>query len=116
MEVALGNGSNGDEIAFSNWSYIVDVECEKRLSFAGRSYELNLQPIGLVHLHDSSEISGAKAMLGQVSVKDYCIKKFVLHSVSPGKAVTNWGTLLSNRTIQTVTTLADFPEGPFKVP
>jgi hypothetical protein len=55
-------------------------------------------------------------MLGKVSVKDYCIEKLVLHSFSPGKAVTNCGTLLPDRTIQTVNTLADFPEGPFKVP
>src|SRR6185503_14462038 len=105
-----------NEIVFLHRPHVLDVESNKGLSFAGRGYELNLQPCGLVHLYNSSQISGAKAMLWQVSVKDYCVEKLVFHSVSPGKAVTNSGTSLSNRTIQTVNTLADLPDGPFKVP
>ena len=38
-------------------------------------------PDGLVHLYNSSQISGAKAMLWQVSGKDYCVEKLVFHTV-----------------------------------
>ena len=108
MQYHLGNGSNGNEIVFLHRPHVLDVESNKGLSFAGCGYELDLQSCGLVHLYNSSQISGAKAMLWQVSVKDYCVEKLVFHSVSPGKAVTNSGTSLSNRTIQTVNTLAIF--------
>ena len=82
MQYDLGNGSNGNEIIFLHRPHVLDVESNKGLSFAGRGYELDLQPCGLVHLYKSSQISGAKAMLRQVSVKDYCVEKLVFHSVS----------------------------------
>src|SRR5215204_4594436 len=90
----LSNGPNSNKIVFFHWSHVVDVESNKGLSFAGRGYELNIQPFRLVHLYNSSQISGAKTMLWQVAVKDYCVEKLVVHSVSPGKAVTNLGTSL----------------------
>ena len=74
MQGALDNGSNGNEIVFLYRPHVLHVDSNKGLSFAGRGYELDLQPCGLVHLYNSSQISGAKAMLRQVSVKDYCVR------------------------------------------
>jgi hypothetical protein len=46
MQGALDNGSNGNEIVFLYRPHVLDVESNKGLSFAGRGYELNLQPYG----------------------------------------------------------------------
>ena len=48
----LSDGPDGDEVAVLHRPHVVDVEGDKRLSFAGGGYQLNLQTIGLVHLHD----------------------------------------------------------------
>lgn len=74
MQGALDNGSNGNEIVFLYRPHVLHIDSNKGLSFAGRGYELFLQSCGLVHLYNSSQIAGAKAMLRQVSVKDYCVE------------------------------------------
>jgi hypothetical protein len=55
MQRGLSNGPDGDEVAILHRPHVVDVEGDKRLSFAGGGDELNLQTIGLVHLHDGPQ-------------------------------------------------------------
>jgi hypothetical protein len=55
-------------------------------------------------------------MLWQVSVKYHSVEKFIHHVISPGNAVTNCGRSPPRRIIQIVSTRADLPEGPLKVP
>jgi hypothetical protein len=64
MQLSLSDGPNSNQIAVLNGPYVVDIESDKRLSFARCGYELHLQAIGRVHLHDSPKISVAKTMLG----------------------------------------------------
>jgi len=59
----LSDGPDGDEVAVLHRPHVIDVEGDKRLSFAGGGRELNLQTIGLVHLHDGSQVSTAKTVL-----------------------------------------------------
>jgi hypothetical protein len=52
MRLGLSYGPYGNEIAVLHRPHVVDGEGDKRLSFSGCGHELNLQTIGLVHLHD----------------------------------------------------------------
>ena len=83
MQGALDNGSNGNEIVFLYRPHVLHVDNNKGLSFAGRGYEIFLQSCGLVQLYNSSQIAAAKAMLRQVSVKDYCVECISVHFLRP---------------------------------
>ena len=60
----LSDGPDGDEVAVLHRPHVVDVEGDKRLSFAGGGHEFNLQAIGLVNLHDGSQVSVTKTLFG----------------------------------------------------
>jgi hypothetical protein len=73
MQLGLSDGPDSNQIAVLNGPYVVDIESDKRLSFARCGYELHLQTVGLAHLHNGAQVPVAKAMLGQISVKHHSI-------------------------------------------
>jgi hypothetical protein len=86
LRAILRDGPDSDQVAILNRSHVVHIQTNKRLSFAGSGHKLNLRAIGLVHLHDGPQVSVAKTLLRQISVKHHGIEKLYIMVISPGNA------------------------------
>jgi hypothetical protein len=108
--------ANGYLIGVADGPYIMYGQGDDRLRVSGCSYELDLDAVRLIDFHHRAEITATQPVLGQVAVEYDGIEEPVFHVFPPGNAVTKLGASPLQRTIQTVTTDARFPDGPLRVP
>jgi hypothetical protein len=68
-----------DQVAIRDATNVSDLEGEECLGFARGSDELDLEPVGLVDLHDCAEIATTQPVLGKIAVQHYGIELLESH-------------------------------------
>jgi hypothetical protein len=87
----LLNGADGYQIVVEHRADVTGGESNDRLGLTGRADKFHLDPLSIVNLDNSTEVTLSQSILRKISIEYDRIQQTVRHHLSPGKAVMKRG-------------------------